>query len=211
MPKTIEVTVYAIDELEGAARERARDWTRERCLEVDWHDSVIEDFSTICEIAGVELARDGTGDGEGPPQVYFGGFFTQGGGACFEGCWGDAPDAPARIRGHAPRDEVLHDIVDSLDAAQRANDGTLRADVRLRGGGSQTHEHMMAFELERADGEAPAPGTEDTAVEALRALARWLYRRLGEEVEELTSDEAIDDYARANDWTFTADGEPAPA
>ena len=47
---------------------------------------------------------------------------------------------------------------------------------------------------------------EDDVKEALRDLARWLYGRLQNEYEHLTSDEAIDEMIRLNEYGFTEDG-----
>ena len=55
MPQVIEVTVYAINELSDAAKEAARAWYRESCLDYEWYDFVYEDFQTICGILGVTL------------------------------------------------------------------------------------------------------------------------------------------------------------
>ena len=66
----------------------------------------------------------------------------------------------------------------------------------------------MAIEVER-DSPARQPmtdGAEDTVIEALRDLARWLYRRLRQEYEHQTSDDAVDEIVQANELTFTADG-----
>ena len=49
-------------------------------------------------------------------------------------------------------------------------------------------------------------GAEEAVTEALRDLARWLYRQLEREYEHLTSDEAIDESIAANDYTFTEAG-----
>ena len=43
-------------------------------------------------------------------------------------------------------------------------------------------------------------------IEALRDLARWLYRQLEREYDYLTSDESVDDAIRANNYTFTETG-----
>ena len=47
---------------------------------------------------------------------------------------------------------------------------------------------------------------EDTVIEALRDLARWLYRQLENEYNALTSDEMVDETIVANAYTFTASG-----
>ena len=47
---------------------------------------------------------------------------------------------------------------------------------------------------------------EDTVIEALRDLARWLYRQLEREYDYLTSDAAVDEAIAANRFTFTKAG-----
>ena len=43
-------------------------------------------------------------------------------------------------------------------------------------------------------------------IEAIRALARWLYRQLECEYDCLTSDDAVDQAIAINQWSFTARG-----
>ena len=43
-------------------------------------------------------------------------------------------------------------------------------------------------------------------IEALRDLARWLYRQLQQEYEHRTSDAAVDEILAADEFAFTADG-----
>ena len=53
------------------------------------------------------------------------------------------------------------------------------------------------------------PATEDAeeiVTEALRDLARWLYRQLEVEYDHLTSDEAIEEGIIVNEYTFTEAG-----
>ncbi len=66
----------------------------------------------------------------------------------------------------------------------------------------------MAIEVER-DSPTWQPmtdGAEDAVIEALRDLARWLYRQLEREYEDLTSDAAVDEAIAINGFTFTAEG-----
>ena len=66
MPQVVEITVYTIDELSDAAKEAARAWYRESCLDYEWYDFVYEDFQTICGILGVTLRTS-------PVRLYGGG------------------------------------------------------------------------------------------------------------------------------------------
>ena len=210
MPSIIETTVYTIDELSGAAKENARIWYREHGLHDELYDFVYEDFGTICRILGVALGTTpvrlyggGTHD---KPQIYWSGFVSQGDGASFAGRYSYARGSRRAIRAHAPKDDELHRIADRLQSVQRRNFFQLHASVRQQG--RYCHEYSMAIEVER-DSPAWQPltdGAEDAVIEALRDLARWLYRHLRSEYEHQTSDDAIDEVLAANQLTFEASG-----
>ena len=210
MPRIIETTVYTIDELSDAAKENARIWFRHQGLHDEWYDFVYEDFETICGILGITLATTpvrlyggGTRD---KPQVYWSGFCNQGDGASFAGHYSHAKAAAKGIRAHAPQDTELHRIADELQAVQKRNFWQVHASIRQQG--RYCHEYAMATEVER-DSPTWQPmtdGAEEIVVEALRDLARWLYRQLRSEYEHQTSDHAVDDILAINELTFTAEG-----
>ena len=211
MPQVVEITVYTIDELSDSAKDAARAWYRESCLDYEWYDFVYEDFGTICGILGVTLATTpvplyggGTRD---EPRLVFSGFSSQGDGASFEGTYSHAKGAAKAIRAHAPKDDELHRIADALQGVQRRNFHQLHARIRQRG--RYCHEYTMAIETERDSPtwQPPTDDAEDAVTEAVRDLARWLYRQLRQEYEHLTSDAAIDETLAANAWTFRACGE----
>ena len=140
------------------------------------------------------------------PQVYFSGFWNQGDGASFSGRYSYARGAAKAIRTHAPKDAELHRIADELQAVQRRNIWQLHASISQSG--RYCHEYSMAIEVER-DSPTWQPmtdGAEETVIEALRDLARWLYRQLRSEYEHQTSDDAVDEIVSINEWTFKADG-----
>ena len=210
MPRTVETVVYPIEELPETAKESARAWYRETCLDHEWYDAVFEDFEAICRILGVTLRTSpvklfggGTRD---KPHIFFRGISSQGDGASFEGAFSHARGAARAIRAHAPKDAELHRIADELQAAQKRNFYQLHTSIRKQG--RYCHEHSMAIEVERDSPtwQPPTDGAEDTVIEALRNLARWLYRQLEREYEYLTSDAAVDEAIAVNGWTFTAEG-----
>ena len=211
MPRIVETTVFTIDELSDAAKENARIWYRDQGLHDEWYDFLYEDFEAICGILGITLATTpvrlyggGTRD---KPQIYWSGFGFQSDGASFAGNYSYARGANKAIRAHAPQDTELHRIADELQALQRKNFWQLNAAVRQRG--RYCHEHTMTIEVERHSPtwQPPTDDAEDAVTEAMRDLARWLYRHLRAEYEHLTSDEAIDETLAANEWSFTAAGE----
>ena len=211
MPRIVETTVFTIDELSNAAKENARIWYRDQGLHDEWYDFVYEDFETICGILGVTLGTTpvrlyggGTRD---KPQIYWSGFSFQGDGASFAGQYSYARGAAKAIRAHAPQDTELHRIADELQALQRKNFWQVHASIRQQG--RYCHEYTMTIEVERDSPtwQPPTDDAEDAVTEAMRDLARWLYRQLRAEYEHLTSDEAIDETLAANEWSFTASGE----
>jgi hypothetical protein len=210
MPEVIETTVYRLDELSEAAKEKARAWYRDGGFDYEWYDAVYEDFQSIAAILGIRFrtrtVRLMGGGTRQDPCIWFRGFWSQGDGACYEGVWRHARGAAARLRAYAPQDAQLHGIADRLQAIQRRNFFQLRAEISHHG--HYTHEYSMRISVERDSpvGQDMTPDAEDIVTEALRDLARWLYRQLEREYDYLTSDEAVDESLRANDYTFTEAG-----
>lgn len=210
MPEIIETTVYHFHELTEGAKDEARAWYREGTCDDDWHDFVFEDFVTICDILGITLKTQSIrlmgGGSRAKPCIWFRGFWSQGDGACFEGSYAHCKGASAGIRAHAPQDDTLHRIADTLQAIQRRNFYQLNADIRHRG--HYTHEYCMVISVERDSpiGQDMTSDAEGVVTEALRDLARWLYRQLEREYEYQTSDAVIDETIVANTYIFTESG-----
>ncbi|MCO5073854.1 MAG: antitoxin of toxin-antitoxin stability system [Rhizobiaceae bacterium] len=210
MPEIIETIVYHLDELDDRARQKARAWYREGGFDYDWFEFVFEDFEQICEIVGVTLATRPVklhgGGTRRKPCIWFSGFWSQGDGACFEGSLRYKSGAPRAIRDHAPKDAELHRIADVLAAVQRPNFYQLKATITHRD--RYYHEYCMDISVERNSPtwQDMTTDAEETLVEALRDLARWLYRQLEHEYDYLASDESVDDAIRANNYTFTETG-----
>lgn len=210
MPEVIETTVYRLHELSEAAKEKARAWYREGGFDYDWYDAVYEDFQQIAEMLGIRFktrtVRFMGGGSRQEPHIFFSGFWSQGDGAAFECDYSYRKGAPAGIRSYAPQDTTLHGIADALQAVQRRNFYQLHAEATHRG--HYYHEYCMAISVERDSptGQDMSPDAEDIVTEALRDLARWLYRQLEREYEYLTSDDAVDEAIAANGYTFTETG-----
>jgi hypothetical protein len=210
MPDIIETTVYCFAELSDAAKEKARNWYRELGPHDDWSDAVYEDFERICEILGFRLkttpVRLMGGGMRQKPCIWFSGFWSQGDGASFEGYWSHSKGSAKAIRAYAPLDAALHDIVDRLQAIQRENFYQLSAEVSHRG--RYYHEYCMSVDVTRESStwQPPTADSEEIVTEALRDLARWLYRQLEAEYDHLTSDEAIEEGIVVNEYTFTEAG-----
>lgn len=210
MPELIETTVYTFEELDERAKDRARDWYRQTSVHDDWHEFVFEDFERICEILGVDVAtrpiRLYGGGARQKPCIWFSGFASQGDGACFEGSYSYRKGASRAIRAYAPRDMRLAAIADQLQQIQRKNLYALEARVTHRG--RYYHEHSMEISVERSSDrdQPPTADAEDGVSEALRDLARWLYRQLEQEYDHQMSNELVDEDIITNGYTFTEAG-----
>ncbi|WP_084396419.1 antitoxin of toxin-antitoxin stability system [Henriciella aquimarina] len=210
MPEIIETTVYQLSELSPSVREKARDWYREGGFDYDGYSATFDDFERICDMLDIRLkthaVRLYSGRTRDVSSIWFTGFWCQGDGACFEGSYAYAAGAARAIRTYAPKAEKLHAIADMLQAVQRRNFYQLCADIRHSG--RYYHEYTMLVTVERdsPSGQAMTSNAETTIVEALRDLARWLYRQLETEHEYLNSDEVVDETIAANGYTFTEAG-----
>ena len=210
MPEVIETTVFKFDELSPAAQEAARDWYREIAPHHGWWQWVYDDFEAICTCFGITIKRipkNGRDPATGTRRcIWFSGFWNQGDGACFEGSWRYARGSSLAIRAHAPQDTVLHQIADRLQEIQKRNFYQLTGDISHRD--RYYHAYCMDIRVER---DAPnwQPMTEDAegiVIDALRDLAKWLYRALEAEYAFWTSDAEIDAALEANGYTFTEEG-----
>lgn len=210
MPEVLEITVFRFDELTEDARDHARAWYRDGGFDYDWFDAVYEDFQRVAEILGIRFktrtVRLMGGGTRQDPCIWFTGFWSQGDGAAFEGHYSYRKGAAAEIRAYAPKDARLHCIADVLQEVQRRNFYQLTAEATHRG--RYYHEYSMAIAVTR---DSPTwqdmtADAEEIVTEALRDLARWLYRQLEREYDYLTSDEAVDEAIAANGYTFTEAG-----
>lgn len=210
MPEIVETTVYRLAELSDAAKDNACGWYREGGFDYDWYDAIVRGFPAH------------RGNPRYPPQdphrwphgrrITTGclhlvpGLLVAGDGACWEGFYTYRKAASAEIRSYAPQDTTLHRIADALSAVQKRNFYQLRAEASHRG--HYYHEYCMSIAVERDSptSQDMTADAEDVVIEALRDLARWLYRQLEREYEYLSSDEAVDETIIANEYTFTDAG-----
>lgn len=225
--------VFTFDKLNDRAKERARDWLREDYPEHGWWDSSFDDFEAIAGMMGITLSGEPVrlmgGNQVRRPAIFFSGFWSQGDGACFEGSWSPEKN-PIRILDqildHAPQDEALHEIALTFaELSERCGD-VLDSWVRVRTSAGHYHSGTISIEFEiyedhidlenevRAmtwDAVRRAMKIDDDTFErdmldAMRSFADWMYVRLRDEYEYLTSDEQIDEMIEANEYVFDEDG-----
>lgn len=194
--QTHTYVTYSFDELSEEAQEYALEkyWQ----WDVDdtfWQECVIDDAKEIGKILGIEIEN-----------IYFSGFSSQGDGACFEGYYSYAKQAPKNIKAYAPEETKLHTIAQNLQDLQRKNFYCLSANVKHRG----HYYHEMCTDIQVWNDNESMGGANDEAhdgiKELLRDFMRWIYRTLEKEFEYRTSAENLKESFQANDVQFLENG-----
>ena len=211
--RTETIELFQYDELSDKAKARARDWYREATASDPLEDEFIfDDFIKIAGFCGWTVGTRSVNYYTYPkherktrqePAINWSGFSCQGDGAQFEGSWAAGDVEPAKLKEHAPVDAVLHKIVDKFEAIAKANPDAEGSVKSSRGG--YCHKYATEFDAECFPGEAGAGHARDW-IDATRDLMQWLYDSLEKEYEYQTSDEAVSETIKANEYEFTADG-----
>lgn len=195
--RIVETKVYKYEELSDSAKERAREWYMEDGLGYDWWDNCYEDFCRVAEILGIEISyRQGRG-----AEIYFTGFYCQGSGSSFVGTYRYAKGAVGKIKEYAPKDEELHRIAYGLQAVQRQHFYRLEAKI------SSHRDYMITVEVyDRDDHWKNIGDAEDEVRDLMNDFNDWMFKRLQDEYEYLTSDEVVEESIIANEYEFDEDG-----
>lgn len=208
MSRTIEKTIYKFTELEDRAKEKARDWYRNASAQGVWWETVFDNANTLAGFLGISIEKP-HGHCSGL-AIYFSGFISQGDGACFAGSWYANDVKPGKTKEHAPQDERLHSIADTLEAlAAKQPDASAKIEHR----GWYSHEFCTEITVylgdEDSDETTPQAAFsefEESITKALRDFMRWIYRQLEAEYNYLNSDEMIDENLADNEYEFNSDG-----
>lgn len=203
------ITVYAFNELPNdRAKEKARDWYRQICLDDEWWDADYEDFRNIFRILGIDaeiVVPLPNGKTVKRLGVYFSGFSSQGDGACFEGRYSYGKGSVKAIREYAAKDKALQEIAADLQEIQRKH--FYKIEARLNSTGRYCHEYSVDFDV-TVDGSDASDDVTGAVKETMRRLMRWIYRTLEAQYEYLQSDEAVDETLIDGEYEFEANGSP---
>lgn len=188
---------YTFDELDDSAKEAAREWWRQHCLDYEWWDGVFDLVKEAGECLGIDVDR-----------IYFSGFGSQGDGACFEGTYSYRKGWCEALKKKFGGDLLaeLEKIGFALQAAQAPAFYKLSANVSHSG--HYMHSGCTYISVDHADRYA-TDDEEEEIKEALRDFMDWTYHRLEAEYDWLMSDEQVDEAILANGYEFTEDGSAA--
>ena len=218
MPKTIEVEVFKWEELSQTAKDKAREWYING-MTYDWWDCTYEDAK-----------EDGYELGFCIEDIGFSGFWSQGDGASWEGQvdvrqWLEAHEKDS-IGLSAWCALVQEDVVSKHIQVRRSgryyHEGTMDVGYVEDDTDGFEDDYTMQlpsifkgmtianlFDIIATDPDCNHKTVEDitTAItESAKDYARHIYKRLEEEYDYLTSEEAVAEACDANDYHFDEDG-----
>jgi len=169
--------------------------------DTDWSEYTIEDAEQIAEILGITI--DSRPSRSNEPCIYWSGFSSQGGGACFEGSYAYKKGAAKEIRQHAPQDEELHRIANRLQQLQAKAFYQLTATSKHTG--HYSHSHSTTIDVyrihPRTQDDLDASDYEEPLAQLLRDFMDWIYKRLEEEYNYQGSEEAAKEILLGYDVT----------
>lgn len=195
-----ETKVYPFDELPEDAKEKAVEKLYDINVNYEWWDSVYEDAKEVGKLMGIDI-----------DNIYFSGFSSQGDGACFEGDYEYKKNSVKAVMEFAPEDEELHRIVRELRDIQKKCFYSISANVKQSGHYSHKYCTNVSVDFENIYTANCYfnEGHGDTITELLRDYMEWIYHRLEKEYEYLSSEDAIIETIKANEYEFTEDGKLA--
>ncbi len=188
-----KTNVFSFTELSDEAKETAI--VANRLMDVDdtfWSENVIEDAKTIGALAGIEIEN-----------VWFSHSYSQGDGACFEGSYSYTIGALKAVKDHAPMDEKLHDIIQTLQDIQRR--AFYRLEATCKQIGHYLHSGCMSVDL--TWNKDYSLDIEQDLRDALRLYADWIFSSIVKDYEYFTSDEYIRERLEERDDKFLESGQ----
>lgn len=193
---TVETKVFAFNELSAKAKQAATEALSEINIGHEWWEEAFEDTKTIGKLMGVNI-----------DNIYFSGFASKGDGACFDGDYEYMKGSVAAVKDHAS-DVELHRIAAELAAVQRRCFYQVRASVKHCG--QYSHRYCtninVCFESHINGHNYYSHNDEADVIELLRDFMLWIYQQLEAEYNYCTSDEAIQETIKANEYEFTEAG-----
>lgn len=198
--RTIRTKVYKFDELSKDAQQKAIEGFSE--INVDdsyWYESVYEDLKELCKTIGIDVDLKHT---------YFTGFYHQGSGSSFTASI-DIKECLESIRaekwkGYAPKEKIefypitnnmlrlCHLCSCSIETTNR--ESSVRIDFDSDTYGEHPNIDAVITEIE------------DFFEDMASTINHWFFNTLQTEYEYQTSNEAIAETIKCNEYEFTKEG-----
>lgn len=234
MATTTELKIFAYSELEGKAKDKARDWLMERAFDGDWYDFVYDEWVGV-------LGRFGFYD----ININFSLSYSQGNGASFSakipihaflssmGYTGEKSEAVEKTISEQPTEEhwkeVKKIVEGNIEKSERRawvvrawvvkNAAELLGTAKITNGhgGYYVHENTMRVEFDYCwlnEWTLAQESLMENFYDELqgdilhfsKTMSRAIYKALQSEEEWLSSDENLTSLAESNGYEFTKNG-----
>lgn len=190
----------SFDELSEQDKDKARDKIRYDDVEWDWWDAVYEDAVNMAKLLGITISTTTrkTTSAHGI-NIWFRGFSSQGDGAAFDGSYEYAPDAVARIAAETGgNDPELLRIAQELTLMQLTQ--RLGGREPFQGGVSSKRDCCIEASIYMWGEDEVGEPDEEQFTDLMQAFADWIFNRLEEEYDYLTSDEHLDERLKEEEF-----------
>lgn len=196
---TKEISLFEIADLQkpenASLKALAIEKNRDINVDFDWWAYTYDDFKEICSRIGIDVER-----------INFTGFWSQGDGACFLGCYRYKKQGIKLLMEYIEDKEII-EIAGRMKDLQKSCFYKYAANIEQHG--RYCHEYTMYTNSEILD-YYEYKGFEELDMAFLgcfRSLAKWLYKRLENKYDYLISDEAVFETLESNGYTFNKFGE----
>lgn len=205
------IKLCRVTELNEKAKEQAIEAFRDLNVNSGWWQYTYEDFKEICATIGIEVDTE---------DIYFSGFYSQGDGCKFFATINVAKLVKAiqeeAWKTYAPKEELQLSPVNInsriLKLFEKEMIDNPKIVYTVKGYGVAI-DQPCDFQRNRKTNFANIDWRLDDLTEQLMEVAKtlnnFLYRRLENEYEYLSSDEGVLETIKANDYVFTEDGKKA--
>ncbi|MET0038572.1 MAG: hypothetical protein ABW041_00300 [Dehalococcoides mccartyi] len=186
--KEVVQTSYSFDKLTPEAQAKALEVHREALRNDTWFFGTIDDtIIPVAEFLGINI-----------DDIFWQKFYrNEGEGACFIGTYKYRVDATKKIKELWPNDDYIIKLAQDLQALQSAHAFNLEATVKYTG--CICHKDFAVIESNPNNNQLD---------ELLRDFMGWIYTKLNNEFELLSSEEVCEDIFLNNDYLFLPDGTP---
>lgn len=195
------------DDLDEDAKDRVRDAARYDNVDYEWWDTVYEDVVNMASLLGITISTTSRTTSKGRAyhdiDIWFRGFSSQGDGATFNGKYEYVADAVARVTAETGgNDPGLLRIAQELTLMQLTQ--RMSGKAPFEGGIDGRHRnHIDATIYMWGEDEVGEPD-EEQFTDLMQEFADWIFSRLEDEYDYLTSDECVDE--RLRDEEFDDEG-----
>jgi hypothetical protein len=208
--RTESINIYKFAELSEESQEKALNHLRYVNVEHDWWEFQYEDLKTLCKLIGIDVDLK---------KTYFRGFYSQGDGSAFTADV-DVTEVISGIAEQKWKTEfpTLELNFGKLNVDRRVlcliADGVIdvRADIKTANRETAvTLEYSADFNWNECTNynriESELEKLESWLDDVMETLNGHFFKRLRDEYDYQTSDEAVKESIEANEYEFTEDGE----